>query len=46
MFFFMWLRASTPRLRYDQLMGFGWKVLLPLSILNVMLTAGAIVFMG
>ncbi len=46
MFFFMWLRASTPRLRYDQLMGFGWKVLLPLSILNVMLTAGAVVFMG
>ena len=46
MFFFMWLRASTPRLRYDQLMGFGWKVLLPLSILNVILTAGAIVFMG
>ena len=46
MFFFMWLRASTPRLRYDQLMGFGWKTLLPLSILNVILTAGAIVWMG
>ncbi len=46
MFFFMWLRASTPRLRYDQLMGFGWKVLLPLAILNVVLTAGAIVFIG
>ena len=46
MFFFMWLRASTPRLRYDQLMGFGWKVLLPLSILNVMLTAAAVVFLG
>ncbi len=46
MFFFMWLRASTPRLRYDQLMGFGWKVLLPLSILNVIVTAGAIVFIG
>ncbi len=46
MFFFMWLRASTPRLRYDQLMGFGWKVLLPLSILNVMLTAGAVVYLG
>ena len=46
MFFFMWLRASTPRLRYDQLMGFGWKALLPLSILNVILTAGAGVWMG
>ena len=45
MFFFMWLRASTPRLRYDQLMAFGWKVLLPLSILNVVVTAGVIVFM-
>jgi NADH-quinone oxidoreductase subunit H len=39
MFFFMWLRASSPRLRYDQLMAFGWKVLLPLSILNVVVTA-------
>ncbi|MEE9274042.1 MAG: NADH-quinone oxidoreductase subunit NuoH [bacterium] len=46
MFFFMWLRATTPRLRYDQLMAFGWKVLLPLSILNVILTAGVIVLVG
>ena len=46
MFFFMWLRASTPRLRYDQLMAFGWKVLLPLSILNVVATAGVIVLMN
>ncbi len=43
MFFFMWLRATTPRLRYDQLMAFGWKVLLPLSILNVIATAVIIV---
>ena len=43
MFFFMWLRATTPRLRYDQLMAFGWKVLLPLSILNIVVTAGVIV---
>jgi NADH-quinone oxidoreductase subunit H len=38
-FFFMWIRASLPRLRYDQLMSFGWKVLLPVATLNVMVTA-------
>src|SRR3954470_4338564 len=38
-FFFMWVRASMPRLRYDQLMSFGWKVLLPLATLNVLATA-------
>jgi len=39
LFFFIWLRASYPRLRYDQLMKFGWKVLFPLALLNVVLTA-------
>jgi len=38
-FFFIWIRASLPRLRYDQLMSFGWKVLLPLATLNVLATA-------
>ena len=38
-FFFIWIRASMPRLRYDQLMSFGWKVLLPLATLNVLVTA-------
>lgn len=38
-FIFMWLRASLPRLRYDRLMSFGWKVLLPLAILNLLATA-------
>jgi NADH-quinone oxidoreductase subunit H len=37
--FFIWVRASMPRLRYDQLMSFGWKVLLPLATLNVLVTA-------
>jgi NADH-quinone oxidoreductase subunit H len=36
---FIWLRASQPRLRYDQLMRFGWKVLLPIATLNAVITA-------
>jgi NADH-quinone oxidoreductase subunit H len=42
LFTFIWLRATIPRLRYDQLMSFGWKVLLPLSIANVVITAAAV----
>lgn len=38
-FFFMWVRATMPRFRYDQLMAFGWKILIPLAILNLILTA-------
>jgi NADH-quinone oxidoreductase subunit H len=37
--FFIWVRSSMPRLRYDQLMSFGWKILLPLATLNVLVTA-------
>ena len=36
---FIWVRATLPRLRYDQLMSFGWKVLLPLATLNALVTA-------
>ncbi|HZI89594.1 MAG TPA: NADH-quinone oxidoreductase subunit NuoH [Candidatus Polarisedimenticolia bacterium] len=39
LFFYIWLRATFPRLRYDQLMAFGWKVLLPASLLNLVVTA-------
>lgn len=39
----LWLRATLPRFRYDRLMAFGWKILLPLSILNVMTTAVLVV---
>jgi NADH-quinone oxidoreductase subunit H len=36
---FIWVRATLPRLRYDQLMSFGWKILLPLATLNLLVTA-------
>jgi len=42
LFFYVWLRATFPRLRYDQLMAFGWKVLMPASLLNLVVTAVAL----
>ena len=38
-FLYIWVRGTTPRFRYDQLMGFGWKFLLPLSIANIIVAA-------
>jgi NADH-quinone oxidoreductase subunit H len=38
MFFYYWVRATLPRYRYDQLMGIGWKLLIPLALLNIVIT--------
>jgi NADH-quinone oxidoreductase subunit H len=44
-FLFMWIRWTLPRFRYDQLMHLGWKALIPLSILNMLLTGlGVLIF--
>lgn len=44
LFLFIWVRATVPRYRYDQLMRLGWKVFLPFSLLWVVLTAGALLY--
>jgi len=46
LFFYVWMRGTLPRFRYDQLMAFGWKLLLPLSIVNVIATSFAILEWG
>lgn len=45
-FVIIWLRATYPRLRYDQLMEFGWKVLIPLALLNIIITGGVMLALG
>jgi len=45
-FVIIWFRATYPRLRYDQLMEFGWKVLIPLALLNIIITGGTMLALG
>ncbi len=44
LFFFMWVRWTIPRFRYDQLMNLGWKILIPLSLFNMLVTGAVILF--
>jgi NADH-quinone oxidoreductase subunit H len=46
LFFYLWLRWTLPRYRYDQLMQFGWKFLLPLSVVNLLATAAGVLYFG
>jgi NADH-quinone oxidoreductase subunit H len=46
LFFYIWMRWTLPRYRYDQLMEFGWKWLLPASVVNLLVTAGVVIYMG
>jgi NADH-quinone oxidoreductase subunit H len=44
LFIYVWMRGTLPRFRYDQLMSFGWKLLLPVSLANVVITATALLW--
>jgi len=46
LFFYVWMRWTLPRYRYDQLMKFGWKVLLPVAVVNLIVTAAGVLYFG
>src|SRR3954463_2783195 len=46
LFFYVWMRWTLPRYRYDQLMAFGWKVLLPAAVVNLLVTAAGVLYFG
>ena len=46
LFFYIWMRWTLPRYRYDQLMAFGWKFLLPAAVINLLVTAAGVLYFG
>src|SRR5438067_9020785 len=46
LFFYVWMRWTLPRYRYDQLMRFGWKILLPIAVVNLLVTAAGVLYFG
>jgi NADH-quinone oxidoreductase subunit H len=46
LFFYIWMRWTLPRYRYDQLMSFGWKFLLPVAVINLLVTAAVVIALG
>src|SRR5438067_8200823 len=46
LFFYVWMRWTLPRYRYDQLMRFGWKILLPIAVVNLLATAAGVLYFG
>jgi NADH-quinone oxidoreductase subunit H len=46
LFFYVWMRWTLPRYRYDQLMAFGWKILLPVAVVNLIVTAAGVLYFG
>jgi NADH-quinone oxidoreductase subunit H len=45
-FGYLWLRWTLPRFRYDQLMSFGWKLMLPLATINLLVSAAGVLYFG